>query len=506
MFRVAALFASTLIVLAAAHSEAAARKEDRGRQGASARSAPSRAMAPRQSRAQFAPRRAARISQPSARVQRYSRAPQRQRLEQRAQRRHERIQQRAQRREQIIQQRNAKNQQLQDMRAQQRQQRLQQGQQQQQAIGRDGKARVTQQQARQGRFAAQIQNRQANWSGRRAWGSRHAWRRGHRAVFVPWFGALFWPYAYSDLFDYTFWPYGYDPAYWAYAYDDFFDGIFFPDGAPYVDYVYEGPYQGGYALRRDRSARETTGSVSSGAGATPGRVSQAARELCAEPAKGVTAWPFERIEQAVAPNAEQRALLDDLKNAAAQAAERLKQACPENLPMTPPGRLQAMTLRLQATLDAVKLVRPPLDKFYTSLSDEQKARFNAIGPDLGKDQRTARSETQSQQADCGGEKAGLTALPIERIEEVVQPSVAQAGALDRLSEAMDKAVQVLQSACPTTIAQTPVGRLEVMQKRLEAMIEAANTVRPALEDFYASLNNEQKAKFNRLGRDSARRG
>jgi hypothetical protein len=71
---------------------------------------------------------------------------------------------------------------------------------------------------------------------------------------------------------------------------------------------------------------------------------------------------------------------------------------------------------------------------------------------------------------------------------------------------MDKAVQVLESACPTMIPQTPVGRLEVMQKRLEAMIEAANTVRPALEDFYASLTNEQKAKFNRLGRDSARQG
>ena len=35
------------------------------------------------------------------------------------------------------------------------------------------------------------------------------------------------------------------------------------------------------------------------------------------------------------------------------------------------------------------------------------------------------------------------------------------------------------------------------------MIEAANTVRPALEDFYASLSNEQKAKFNRLGRQTA---
>jgi hypothetical protein len=54
--------------------------------------------------------------------------------------------------------------------------------------------------------------------------------------------------------------------------------------------------------------------------------------------------------------------------------------------------------------------------------------------------------------------------------------------------------------------QTPVGRLEQMEKRLEAMIAAANTVRPALGDFYASLSNEQKATFNRLDRDTARSG
>jgi hypothetical protein len=45
-----------------------------------------------------------------------------------------------------------------------------------------------------------------------------------------------------------------------------------------------------------------------------------------------------------------------------------------------------------------------------------------------------------------------------------------------------------------------------MQKRLEAMIEAANAVRPALEDFYASLSDEQKATFNRLGRNTAQSG
>jgi hypothetical protein len=46
----------------------------------------------------------------------------------------------------------------------------------------------------------------------------------------------------------------------------------------------------------------------------------------------------------------------------------------------------------------------------------------------------------------------------------------------------------------------------MMEKRLEAMISAANAVRPALDDFYAVLSNEQKAKFNRLGRENARAG
>ena len=110
------------------------------------------------------------------------------------------------------------------------------------------------------------------------------------------------------------------------------------------------------------------------------------------------------------------------------------------------------------------------------LSGEQKARFNEIGPELGRDrERTARNEPQQkpQQGDCGGAKSGLSSLAIDRIEERVQPTEAQFGALDRLSEAVNKAVDALQAACPTTIPLTPVGRLEVMQQRLEAMIEAA---------------------------------
>ena len=50
-----------------------------------------------------------------------------------------------------------------------------------------------------------------------------------------------------------------------------------------------------------------------------------------------------------------------------------------------------MESRLEVMLAAVKIVRPALDGFYQSLSDEQKARFNAVAPTdgvaAGKDQR-----------------------------------------------------------------------------------------------------------------------
>ena len=97
----------------------------------------------------------------------------------------------------------------------------------------------------------------------------------------------------------------------------------------------------------------------------------------------------------------------------------------------------------------------------------------------------------------------MSNLAANRIEQAVRPTEAQGEALDKLDDAMQKAVNDLRDACPNTTPLTPVGRLDVMQKRLEAMISAANTVRPALDEFYATLSDEQKAKFNRLGRQTA---
>jgi hypothetical protein len=207
----------------------------------------------------------------------------------------------------------------------------------------------------------------------------------------------------------------------------------------------------------------------------------------------------------VQPSAEQKALLAALDKAGDEAAAVFKATCPESLPMTPPGRLAAMTERLKATLEAVKLVKPPLTAFYDSLSDEQKARFNEIGPSVGRDEQreAAKQDKPAAVGDCGGAKSGLSSLAIDRIEDTVTPTDAQSEAFDRLSEALDRAVDTLQKACPTTIALTPVGRIETMEQRLEAMIAASEIVRPALDAFYDGLSSEQKAAFNRLSRQTA---
>jgi len=361
---------------------------------------------------------------------------------------------------------------------------------------------VTSQQARQGRFASGLRANAAAGSGRFAGrraarlAARTAWQLGLLAPYVPWRGPVYWPYAYDDVFYYTFWPDAYDPGYWAYAYDDMFDGVFFPDGAPYAEYAADGPYAG-------PDGHVTTGSAPSGRASTPGRITQATRDFCAEQAKGVAAWPLQQIADAVRPTEDQKGLLENLRKASDEAATRFKDACPDAVPMTPAGRLEVMVSRLQTTDEALQTVKPALVAFYGSLNDEQKARFNEIGVQLGQPRSSRTGKEPQAEANCSAEKAGISNLAVNRIEQTVRPTDTQGAALDKLDAAMQKAVDALRQACPNTVPQTPVGRLDVMQKRLEAMIDAANTVRPALEEFYTSLNDEQKAKLNRLGRDTA---
>ena len=356
----------------------------------------------------------------------------------------------------------------------------------QRSTRRNGVARVTPQAAQQGRFAARYAGR-AQRLGLAAVAPRRAWSRGLRAAFVPWYGPVFWPYAYSDVFDYAFWPSGYDDGYWAYAYDDFFDGVFWGEAGPPPDYGYAS------AAPNTPAARPSNAAV---------------QELCTQPGTGITAWPFAEINSKVGLNPDQKQLLDQVRSSGQKAAAVFKASCPaaNAFARTPPGRLQAMTLRLGATLEAVQTVRPAMVTFYDSLNDEQKERFNAIGPKQPKDSAEASQASAQDGKSCSEPKAGLTNLPIERIEDAVKPTDAQEDGLKQLEDATAKAVSIMQAACPEDTPITPPGRLEAMEKRLQAMIDAANTVKPALNGFYDSLSSEQKARFNRIGGELALSG
>ena len=366
--------------------------------------------------------------------------------------------------------------------------------------------------AARGRFAARFRNNadpraQVALAARlNGWAPRDAWRHHVRAAFVPWLGPVFWPYVYSDIFDYTFWPQAYDDGYWAYAYDDLIDTVFWENGSPYAAYASTSPdasvapdgyVQPGGAIVGSSRLRERSG-------LSP----RALRQLCSNPDKGITAWPFDEITSALRPTREQRGLLDQLKSAASHAADALKTSCSDTYALTPPGRLRAMINRVSATLEAVRLVRPALEAFYNALNDEQRARFDTLSPRLPaasdeQPQQEAKGQQEKPQQEaktesCGASKSSLTSLPIDRIDAVLHPTGAQKAALDRLSAATEKAVQGLQAACPDEVPVTPVGRLQAMEKRLSAMLQAANQMQPALDDFYASLNTEQKARFNTL--------
>jgi LTXXQ motif family protein len=297
------------------------------------------------------------------------------------------------------------------------------------------------------------------------------WPWWHGGIVIGWIGPVFWPYAYDDFFDYVFWPYAYD-GFWPYAYEDVYYGIYGP-------YAYVDPSA---KAGRPRTARGSERRVVG---------------VCSENAPELTDWPIERISQVVEPFDAQRAALDELKGATSKAIEILKAACPNDLPSIPTGRLAAMESRLRVMLAAVQTVRPPLDRFYQLLSDEQKARFNVLAPTdtsaaVGKDRRDLTRL-------CTERSPGITDLPIERIAQAVRPTDAQRASLDELKVAAAKASDGLKGNCPAYQALTPTGRVEAMEKRLEAMLEAEKTVQPALASFYNGLSDEQKARFNALG-------
>lgn len=113
------------------------------------------------------------------------------------------------------------------------------------------------------------------------------------------------------------------------------------------------------------------------AGGSPGDRVASAYRACIETARVIPNWPAGRIEQRLGATADQRAGLAALRAASGKMAEFVAASCPRTSPATPLGRLSAEENQLMTLIFAVQAINEPLARFYDSLSETQKSRFQA---------------------------------------------------------------------------------------------------------------------------------
>jgi hypothetical protein len=98
---------------------------------------------------------------------------------------------------------------------------------------------------------------------------------------------------------------------------------------------------------------------------------------------------------------------------------------------------------------------------------------------------------------CNPAAAGFAEWRIDRLERAIRPTDAQRAKFDEFKAASAKARETMVATCPDRIPDTVIGRMELMERRAEAMAQAVKTVKPALQAFYETLTDDQKARLDR---------
>jgi hypothetical protein len=98
--------------------------------------------------------------------------------------------------------------------------------------------------------------------------------------------------------------------------------------------------------------------------------------MCSPSAAGFADWRLDRLERTLNLTPAQLEAFAALKKTSTEASEAMRTGCPRGFVNSAPERMKAMEERMDAMLRALKSVRPVLEAFYATLSDEQKAIFD----------------------------------------------------------------------------------------------------------------------------------
>jgi LTXXQ motif family protein len=97
---------------------------------------------------------------------------------------------------------------------------------------------------------------------------------------------------------------------------------------------------------------------------------------------------------------------------------------------------------------------------------------------------------------CNPAATGFAEWRADRLAELVKLTDAQRAKFDEFKAASITSAEVMRNACLADVPETIIGRTEAMEKRMDTMLQAIRTMRPALEAFYATLSDGQKARLD----------
>ena len=229
------------------------------------------------------------------------------------------------------------------------------------------------------------------------------------------------------------------------------------------------------------------------------------------------------IAQTIDPDNAQDLALKNARQVINEAGDQLSRNCPNDVPVEPAARLNTMEHGIDAVDAALRALQPSLQAFYDSLKDDQKTRLVPTyvgGSRVGAPETTGsggrafetsrafdfstrrRSRASAgivpvaQAWNCEQWQAELRAWPVARIEHVIAVGPRQRAAFYLFAAAMQRAADMVADSCPQESALTPIGRVEELKKKLEAIRRSVAEIRPSLGQFYDVLDTAQK---NRLG-------
>jgi LTXXQ motif family protein len=216
---------------------------------------------------------------------------------------------------------------------------------------------------------------------------------------------------------------------------------------------------------------------------------------CGREVAELKSFPLDAIAQSISPDDAQDAALKNIRSMAGTSADTLAQSCAEQIPAAPVSRLDTVDRGLEAVQSALNTLQTPLQSFYESLQEEQKARvivkyiiargeiglFDATSAIRARPASPAEPQKGSAPAprvwSCEQLEAGLRAWPIMKIEQAVQLWPRQYSAFYELAASVHHAADTIAESCPRDAALTPTGRLDEVRKKLDAVRQLTRIIR-----------------------------